>query len=53
MRPVAPGTAFHTLFAEAHCGYFGTINRVRGGGRDRMERLELQLEDWKKIKKML
>ena len=52
MRLVAPGTAFHTIFAETRCEYFGTINRVRGGGRDRMERLELQLEDWKRIKKL-
>lgn len=38
------------IFAEAHCGYFGTINRARGSGRNG---LELQIEDWKKIKKAL
>lgn len=34
------------VFAEAHCGYFGTVNRARGSGKDGMD---LQLEDWKKI----
>ena len=34
------------FFAEAHCGYFGTVNRGKNG-------LELQLEDWKRIKKMI
>ena len=50
MRPVAPGTAFHTLFAEEYCGYFGTVNSARGSER---KGIVLQLEDWKKIKKML
>ena len=34
------------IFAEAHCGYFGTINRNRGSGKNG---LELQKEDWKRI----
>ena len=38
------------VFAEAHCGYFGTVNRARGSGKDG---LDLQLEDWKKIKRAL
>ena len=38
------------IFAEAHCGYFGTINRAR----DREENgMELQIEDWKRIKRVL
>ena len=35
------------VFAEAHCGYFGTFNRARGTGRDGMEIL---IADWKRIK---
>ena len=38
------------VFAEAHCGYFGTVNRARGSGRDG---LEVQKEDWKRIKQGL
>jgi len=38
------------VFAEAHCGYFGTVNRARGSDRNGME---LQLEDWKRIKQAL
>ena len=38
------------IFAEAHCGYFGTINRARGREKDGME---LQLTDWKRIKKVI
>lgn len=36
----------HLVFAEAHCGYFGTINRAKGNVKDGMA---LQLEDWKRI----
>ena len=38
------------VFAEAHCGYFGTVNRARGSGKTGME---IQLEDWKKIRQAL
>ena len=38
------------VFAEAHCGYFGTVNRARGSGRDG---LEVKKEDWKRIKQVL
>ena len=38
------------VFAEAHCGYFGTVNRARGTGKSGMA---LQLEDWKKIRRVL
>jgi hypothetical protein len=35
------------FFAEAHCGYFGTVNRNRGSDQ---HGLVLQKEDWKRIK---
>lgn len=35
------------FFAEAHCGYFGTINRNRGSDQ---RGLALQKNDWKAIK---
>ena len=35
------------FFAEAHCGYFGTVNRNRGSDQ---HGLILQKEDWKRIK---
>ena len=38
------------VFAEAHCGYFGTVHRARGSGKTGME---IQLEDWKKIRQAL
>lgn len=38
------------IFAEAHCGYFGTINRARGRLGNGME---LQVEDWKRIGEVL
>ena len=38
------------IFAEAHCGYFGTINRARGSERNG---LEPQIEDWTRIKQAL
>ena len=38
------------VFAEAHCGYFGTVNRARGSNKNG---LDLQIEDWKKIRQAL
>ena len=35
------------FFREAHCGYFGTVNRNRGSDQ---RGLVLQKEDWKRIK---
>ena len=40
----------YMIFAEAHCGYFGTINRARGSSQNG---IELQVEDWKRIKQVL
>lgn len=36
-----------TVFALAHCGAIGTMNRNRGGQYS--DRLELQKKDWKKV----
>ena len=41
------------IFALAHCGSFGTINRNRGSIVSREKRLELQKQDWEKIKSRL
>ena len=38
------------VFAEAHCGYFGTVNRARGSNKSG---LDLQIEDWIKIRQAL
>lgn len=41
------------VFAVAHCGTIGTMNRNRGGNAKHIKpnhRLDLQIKDWKKIK---
>lgn len=38
------------IFALAHCGSFGTMNRNRGSIVSKEDRLELQKRDWVKIK---
>ena len=41
------------IFALAHCGSFGTMNRNRGSIVSKGDRLELQKRDWAKIKSKL
>jgi DNA polymerase len=41
------------VFAEAHCGAIGTLNRNRLKDPDGTERIELQIQDWARIKALL
>ena len=38
------------IFALAHCGSFGTMNRNRGNSASKEKRLEIQKQDGAKIK---
>ena len=41
------------IFALAHCGSFGTMNRNRGSASSIHDRLELQMRDWAQIKTII
>lgn len=41
------------IFALAHCGSFGTMNRNRGSVSSVHDRLELQMGDWARIKAII
>ncbi|MBQ8935456.1 MAG: hypothetical protein IJ049_03520 [Oscillospiraceae bacterium] len=41
------------VFAQAHCGALGTLNRNRLKDPDGKKDIELQMKDWTKIKKFL